>query len=65
MCWVCNGNNKKNSKSTVAIDGTQKDCSNRRNRMQPSKTKILEITDMNSNHTVQPHLVSGILGVGK
>jgi hypothetical protein len=24
--WVCSSNDKKHSKSTVAIDGTQKDC---------------------------------------
>jgi hypothetical protein len=30
---------KKSSKSTVAIDGNPKDCSNRSNRIQPSKIK--------------------------
>jgi hypothetical protein len=28
-------------KNTVAIDGSKKDCNNRRNRMQPSKIKLL------------------------
>jgi hypothetical protein len=30
---------KKHSKNTVAIDGLQKDCNNRRNKMQNSKIK--------------------------
>jgi hypothetical protein len=37
---ICHSNNEKIRKSTVVIDGTQKDCNNKRNRMQPSKIKI-------------------------
>jgi hypothetical protein len=29
--WVCNSNNKKHSKSTVAIDGTKKNCTYEKN----------------------------------